>query len=63
MNKLITFIEKYKIHIRQRLCKLNWRFITITILIANLATFIDGDFFDWKMNGAILFMIIIYFFN
>jgi predicted membrane protein len=32
-----------------------WFFITVLVL-ANLATIADKDFFDWKMNLALLLM-------
>ncbi len=43
---------------RQRFGRLNWRFIGLIILASNLASLADGDFFNWKMNGGILLMIV-----
>jgi hypothetical protein len=44
--------------VRQRFKKINWGFVIFLIIVMNLATMVDGDFFDWKLNAGLLLMVI-----
>lgn len=44
--------------VRQRFKKINWGFVIFLAIVTNLATLVDGDFFDWKLNAGLILMVI-----
>ena len=44
---------------KNRMSKINWRFAIPFAVSLNVASIMDGNFFDLKLNAAILLMVII----